>query len=871
MRVPFKSAAARKLKISAENLFLLSWQSLSLRSITTKQPMKKIQPFIFAALIAAITPAFAQSLSWDGNNSGGSNLGGSGNWDTNVDALWFNGAVDVVWTNNLDADFTGTAGTVTLVDNVSASDLYFTNTTGNYFITNATGAEVLTINGTIDTGGGEHFLAAPIANSGTLNKNGNGRIHLLQPNNLNTIMINQGQLSVETNNGAGSSGSITVANGAALEFAGGNSTNGFNGFNPSINITGSGVTNGGAIRNVNGVNNLNGDVTLSGNSTIYSGAASALVLQPLDPLSDGGNSYNLTITGPGNLKIITGGIQIENGTVILGPGANAFFYFNGLGTSDTEFNNSIVSTGATLYIENNNGFGTQPATLMTTNCVLDGGSISSAGTSTMYPTTGITATTNGGTLIDTSGTWTTGNIYSSNAAVTLNAIGSMRPGGAAGTTLGTINLGTGTLIKSGTGDCNLGYANASLEIYSNIQVNGTGSLTFNYDSTGGTGSLGAVPNTLNPSNIWMNGGSLHVGHSTTIAATRGIYVTTAGGTIEDVVSSGGTVTINSPISGPGSMSFIDGHGGTTSGTVLAANNTYAGTTTIGISNVLTVGAGGSTGTLGMSDTVANGRLVFNRTGSYTYNGNISGFSNLVNSGSGTITLGGSNSYTGPTTCSAGSLLLTGLTNASSAITVSSGATLGGTSTLGGTVTVSAGGTLALGSGTLSVSNNVSIAGNVSVSVNNSSSPSSGEAIVTGTLANSGTGTVSVSNLGPALATGNTFQLFNGPVSGGNTMTISGVGVQWANNLASSGSISVVGPLPHPVINKVSYSGTGLIMSGTNGYTGGGYYVLATTNLLLPLTSWTPVLTNTFATGGTFSITNPVVAGTPAKFYTLKLQ
>ena len=43
--------------------------------------------------------------------------------------------------------------------------------------------------------------------------------------------------------------------------------------------------------------------------------------------------------------------------------------------------------------------------------------------------------------------------------------------------------------------------------------------------------------------------ALHVGHSTTIGATRGIYVATGGGTIEDIVSSGGTVTINSPIMG----------------------------------------------------------------------------------------------------------------------------------------------------------------------------------------------------------------------------------------------------------------------------------------------------------------------------------
>ena len=44
------------------------------------------------------------------------------------------------------------------------------------------------------------------------------------------------------------------------------------------------------------------------------------------------------------------------------------------------------------------------------------------------------------------------------------------------------------------------------------------------------------------SNIMLNGGQLHIGHSTTIGATRGIYITSGGGTIEDVTSSG-TATI----------------------------------------------------------------------------------------------------------------------------------------------------------------------------------------------------------------------------------------------------------------------------------------------------------------------------------------
>ncbi|HEV2453348.1 MAG TPA: autotransporter-associated beta strand repeat-containing protein, partial [Verrucomicrobiae bacterium] len=787
-----------------------------------------------------------------------------------------NGASDVPWTGGDDAWFEGTAGTVTLMQNTTTADLYFTNSTGgDYVITNDGNNEVLTVGNVIDTGGTEDIIATPVGNSSTLNKNGDGRVYLAVSNNVTgTVNVNQGELSIANIDSVGG-GALTVADGAALELSSGTNNIGNagtpSGITANITISGSGITNSGALRNPSGVNVLLGNLTLGeDNSMIYADSGSALILLPgvlsSTEITDNGNNYNLVVSGNGTGNTyLEGPISIGGSLIVQG---RCYAYLNGV--TPTAWKSTYISPTGQFFVENNNGFGSaaNPAALITTNTILDGGSITSGGTYSMFANDGITVTTNGGTLTCNSGTWTTGNIYSSNAPVTLNCVGSMRPGGAAGGTLGTINLGTGAIIKSGGGDCNMGYANASLEIYSNVVING-GSYTFNYDSSGGTSSLGAVPSSLNPSNILFDGGSMHVGHSTTIGATRGIYVASGGGTIEDVVSSGGTVTINSPISGPGSMNFPNGHSGKTSGIVLAANNTYAGTTTVGASSSVTVGAGSTSGTLGAGDTTDNGILVFNRTGGYTYGGNISGAGTLIKNASGTITLTGASTYSGATTIGGGTLLVDN-TNAS-AITVNSGGALGGAGVFGGAITVNSGGTLALGSETLSTSNNLTIAGNVSVSVNNSATPSSGMAIVTGTLVNTGSGTVSVSNLGPALAAGNTFQLFSQPVSGGNNLTISGGGVQWANNLAADGTISVVGALPQPVINGFSISGTNLVISGTNGYTGGGYYVLSTTNLLLPLSSWKPISTNTFASGGLFSITNPIVPGTPAKFYTLKLE
>src|ERR1700722_6641116 len=471
----------------------------------------------------------AAPLYWDadgtatGNNpASGAGLGGSGNWDQ-ISALWFNGGSDVAWVNanNDDAIFSGTAGTVTLTENISAGNLYFTNATGNYLITNATGAEVLTVAGVIDTGGGEHTIGAPIGNSGTLNKNGAGRLHLPVDNSATlagNVVINQGDVSVENNNAAGLN-PVTVADGAALGFNGG--VNGLT-FSPNVTINGSGITNSGALRDLSGVTTFNGQITLGeNNSVIYVDSAASLVYSGAQ-LTDNGNNYNLIISAAGTGNFHMGQTSI-GGTLMVEGTASVYSYLTSI--SQTAWPSTYITPGGTLYVENNNSFGTQPAALMTTNVLLDGGTISSTGTYTNYPTGGITTTTNGGTLTVTSGTLTTCNLYSqSNGSFTLGGAGSSRPGGAAGPSAGTINLGAGTFIKSGSGDCNLTFAAPSLVIYSNLVLNG-GSLSFNYDQTSGqVSSLGTLPATLNASNIVFNGGSLHVGHSTTIGAPRGIYV-----------------------------------------------------------------------------------------------------------------------------------------------------------------------------------------------------------------------------------------------------------------------------------------------------------------------------------------------------------
>jgi PKD repeat protein len=61
--------------------------------------------------------------------------------------------------------------------------------------------------------------------------------------------------------------------------------------------------------------------------------------------------------------------------------------------------------------------------------------------------------------------------------------------------------------------------------------------------------------------------------------------------------------------------------------------------------------------------------------------------------------------------------------------------------------------------------------------------------------------------------------------------------------------------PKPTIGSAQISNGQFILSGSNGPAGVQYRILTSTNLALPLASWTPVFTSVFATDGSYSYTN----------------
>jgi len=257
-------------------------------------------------------------------------------------------------------------------------------------------------------------------------------------------------------------------------------------------------------------------------------------------------------------------------------------------------------------------------------------------------------------------------------------------------------------------------------------------------------------------------------------------------------------------------------------------------------------------------------------------GRISGTGSLRKIGSGPLVLAGTNNYAGATIVSNGTLFVDGTIDAST-VTVYGG-TLGGTGALTAPVVIAPGGTLSPGHdamGIVTIDNVLTLSGTALMDLNKSSSGVTSD-LIAGFSALTYGGTLRLNLSGDPLVAGDVFTLFSFASATGEFTSIipaaPGPNLAWdRSQLAVDGTLKViVAAAGQPRFGSVSLLGTNLLIRGTGGTSGSSYYVLSSTNLVLPRTNWARVATNLFDASGNFNFTNAVDRNAPQRFFIIQV-
>jgi autotransporter-associated beta strand protein len=270
---------------------------------------------------------------------------------------------------------------------------------------------------------------------------------------------------------------------------------------------------------------------------------------------------------------------------------------------------------------------------------------------------------------------------------------------------GIVNNSSNIPTINNTGPSGTFFVNSSTAGNATITVNEAsgGFVEFANSSTAGSATI-----TANGSN--STGAVFFVDTSTAGSA---IITTNSGSVLEfndnsnasnaTVITNSGSITAFQNAASGGQARFITNSGGTFDISLLTA----AGTTVGSIEGSGNYNLGAKQLTVGSNNlsTVVSGQINDGGLGGGTGG-------SLVKIGTGTLTLSGSNGYTGLTVINGGTLEVDGTIATTSSVTVNSGATLSGTGTVDPpTVTIMSGGTLAPGNasnptGTLTVTGNL---------------------------------------------------------------------------------------------------------------------------------------------------------------------
>ncbi|WP_161599693.1 autotransporter-associated beta strand repeat-containing protein [Pseudomonas arsenicoxydans] len=520
-------------------------------------------------------------------------------------------------------------------------------------------------------------VAGVISGSGSVSQIGTGTTVLSGANTYTgATTVLAGALYVDGNQSA-ATGLASAASGATL---GGSGTLG-----GSVDIAGGGTLSPGDPGTVPGQLGINGDLGLNAGSLLdYRFGQAGVVGGALNDLTVVGG--NLTFDGSLNVTTAPGGTFI--------PGIYR-----------------VISYGGTLA---NNGLalGTTPpgTTLSVQTSVANQVNLVNSTGLTLRFWDGVAGPKNDGAVNGGNGLWqnVTGNDNWTDADGAVNApftdaafaVFMAQPGAVSvDNSLGQVNVsgmqfasdgyvisgGPLALVGSPTSIIRVGDGTASgaadtatinsvLTGSSSIQKEDLGTLvlTANNTYTGGNAINGGALQISSDNNLGASAAALSLDGGTLrttadIVMARNTTLGGAGGTFE---AQSGTLTQNSSISGTGALTK------TGTGTLtLTSANTYSGGTTIS-AGTLQLGNGGTSGSI-VGDVTNNAALAFNHSDINNFTGVISGTGSVVQVGTGTTQLSGTNTYSGPTTVAAGTLQA-GASNAfspTSVHTVQAGATL----------------------------------------------------------------------------------------------------------------------------------------------------------------------------------------------------
>jgi autotransporter-associated beta strand protein len=303
----------------------------------------------------------------------------------------------------------------------------------------------------------------------------------------------------------------------------------------------------------------------------------------------------------------------------------------------------------------------------------------------------------------------------------------------------TMNISGGSFAVASNTRFNLGYnGTAVMTISGNALVTaGTYAFTRTDAASSGSGTanlnggtlqvgrlmFGAFAGSTGSGVLNFNGGTLQA-NTTALSAwipasnNLTLNVNNSGAFFD---TNGQNVTIAQPLL-DGSGSASDSLTKLNSGTLILASsaaNTYQGTTTVS-GGTLQIGNGSSGGDLiggGPIVVNANATLAFSRSDNpaqgtnFTINSSniISGAGGLAQIGTGLLTLTATNTYSGPTTISAGTLAVNGALTQTSTVSVGNVGTLAGSGSIGGgasVTTLTGNGTINLSGGTIGGAMNV---------------------------------------------------------------------------------------------------------------------------------------------------------------------